>query len=691
MRTLIGLLCAAVALMAQLPAPGGGGSGGGGGGAGTVTSVDGACGIAGGPISGSGTLSGRTVQNAQSGTSYTLVAGDCGKTVILTNASLVTVTVPAAGASYPDGWFVYIRAEGAGGASLARSGADTINGATSVAVSQGASGMLVSNGAGAWRFLAGGSGGGEPTITPGTTSQYWRGDKTWQTLDKTAVGLSNVANVDTTNAGNIASGTLAAARGGLGANASGFNGVLKMAAGVSSVVAGSPSDCVKVDGSSGVCGSGPGGGISTIKLGGVTIRSDAAEIDFLNQSLMSWAVASVGAGVTVQGTPLTGPRQLATRVGNAQLQDFLVLATGTNTYAGCTAQALDAPDVVDGVMAVLEVQNASTGASTYNHCAAGAKKIFKEDGTTQASTGDLAVGRRYPLIYDSALDSAAGGWRPVSVLGASAGAGGAWGSITGDINTQTDLQTALTAKQSTSAKGAANGYAGLGANSLVPANQLGTGGVSTDCLKKDQTYGACGGRTVYNPLNAFDDSTWSNNGAAAMTRDTSVAGKVRYIKPADAHLAARLKSVGAGDFSFTVGIIPWLGQYANGAVMVGIAFADSGGTQKLLTCGISMNGGNTGYFYVERWNAYFATAGADPTAITAPYDTWGAHNFGRPIYFRGSRTGTNIKCEISQDGEYFDELWAGTEAFFTVTNIGVAALSGANSAPRFVVFGGIIP
>jgi hypothetical protein len=36
--------------------------------------------------------------------------------------------------------------------------------------------------------------GGEPAITAGTTSQYWRGDKTWQTLDKTAVGLSNVAN-----------------------------------------------------------------------------------------------------------------------------------------------------------------------------------------------------------------------------------------------------------------------------------------------------------------------------------------------------------------------------------------------------------------------------------------------------------------------------------------------------------------
>lgn len=36
--------------------------------------------------------------------------------------------------------------------------------------------------------------GKEPTISAGTTSQYWRGDKTWQTLNKAAVGLGNVDN-----------------------------------------------------------------------------------------------------------------------------------------------------------------------------------------------------------------------------------------------------------------------------------------------------------------------------------------------------------------------------------------------------------------------------------------------------------------------------------------------------------------
>lgn len=41
--------------------------------------------------------------------------------------------------------------------------------------------------------------GKENTITAGTTSQYWRGDKTWQTLDKAAVGLVNVDNTSDAN------------------------------------------------------------------------------------------------------------------------------------------------------------------------------------------------------------------------------------------------------------------------------------------------------------------------------------------------------------------------------------------------------------------------------------------------------------------------------------------------------------
>lgn len=39
----------------------------------------------------------------------------------------------------------------------------------------------------------------EATIAAGTVGQYWRGDKSWRTLDKTAVGLANVDNTSDVN------------------------------------------------------------------------------------------------------------------------------------------------------------------------------------------------------------------------------------------------------------------------------------------------------------------------------------------------------------------------------------------------------------------------------------------------------------------------------------------------------------
>lgn len=59
--------------------------------------------------------------------------------------------------------------------------------------------------------------GKEPIITAGTTAQYWRGDKSWQILDKTAVGLGNVENTalstwagstNITTLGTISTGTV---------------------------------------------------------------------------------------------------------------------------------------------------------------------------------------------------------------------------------------------------------------------------------------------------------------------------------------------------------------------------------------------------------------------------------------------------------------------------------------------------
>jgi lysophospholipase L1-like esterase len=59
--------------------------------------------------------------------------------------------------------------------------------------------MKVGDGTTAWTALAYAGPTAEPPITVGSTSQYWRGDKTFQTLDKTAVGLGNNDNTSDVN------------------------------------------------------------------------------------------------------------------------------------------------------------------------------------------------------------------------------------------------------------------------------------------------------------------------------------------------------------------------------------------------------------------------------------------------------------------------------------------------------------
>jgi hypothetical protein len=89
--------------------------------------------------------------------------------------------------------------EGKGFSVLIRNGIATIGGTT-----YSTTGTIV------WRVFHSGSWTNyvnELFITPGTTAQYYRGDKTFQTLDKTAVGLGNVPNLDTSTTANITDST----------------------------------------------------------------------------------------------------------------------------------------------------------------------------------------------------------------------------------------------------------------------------------------------------------------------------------------------------------------------------------------------------------------------------------------------------------------------------------------------------
>lgn len=150
-----------------------------------------------GGSAGSATIDLSNVTNTQSAASYTLATTDKNKSVWMTNAAATTVTVLAATTAGGDyGTTVTCDA----GCTLNRSGADTfLGGTTSVAVAAKQTAYLTSDGTSVWRV----------SILPAT---------------------------DPSNAGNLLSGTVAAARGGAGT----VNGLMKAngSGAVSAAVAG---------------------------------------------------------------------------------------------------------------------------------------------------------------------------------------------------------------------------------------------------------------------------------------------------------------------------------------------------------------------------------------------------------------------------------------------------------------------
>lgn len=115
----------------------GGGGGGGGGGSGTVTSIATDCGISGGPITTTGTISGIVTPNPQTGANYTIVTGDCGKLVNLSNGANQVPTIAEAGSvGFASGWYVNVCNQGAGTQTITPA-TSTIGGAATYVLAAG--------------------------------------------------------------------------------------------------------------------------------------------------------------------------------------------------------------------------------------------------------------------------------------------------------------------------------------------------------------------------------------------------------------------------------------------------------------------------------------------------------------------------------------------------------------------------
>lgn len=145
-------------------------------GSGTMTSVTAGAGLSsagvgstGGSLTVSGTLTQVEAVNAQTGTSYTIVAGDHAKLVTLSNASSVAVTLGQATGSFAAGWFCDVANKGAGVVTITPT-TSTINGAATFVLSRGQSVRVVSDGTD-WQVAQGrGIAGATTTVASASTT-----------------------------------------------------------------------------------------------------------------------------------------------------------------------------------------------------------------------------------------------------------------------------------------------------------------------------------------------------------------------------------------------------------------------------------------------------------------------------------------------------------------------------------------
>lgn len=106
------------------------------GGGGGLTSVATGPGLTGGPCTTSCTVSATASVNAQTGSSYTVLAGDSAGIVTLSNGSAIAVTIPAPTGSFAAGFATTICDTGAGTATLTPTGS-TIGGASTYTLTTG--------------------------------------------------------------------------------------------------------------------------------------------------------------------------------------------------------------------------------------------------------------------------------------------------------------------------------------------------------------------------------------------------------------------------------------------------------------------------------------------------------------------------------------------------------------------------
>jgi hypothetical protein len=143
--------------------------------------------------------------NAQSGAGYTTASTDWGKLLTLSNAAAQVLTLPQAGASFPNGWYVDVENTGTGTWTITPA-TSTIDGAASVPLATNQGARILSNGANYFTQRGGGGGGTLNLSVNGSSiaSQPGLNFIAGSSMTQTCVNNSGASRVDCTPSLNTA-------------------------------------------------------------------------------------------------------------------------------------------------------------------------------------------------------------------------------------------------------------------------------------------------------------------------------------------------------------------------------------------------------------------------------------------------------------------------------------------------------
>jgi hypothetical protein len=317
--------------------------------------------------------------------------------------------------------------------------------------------------------------GKEPTIAAGVTAQYWRGDKSWQTLDKAAVGLGNVDNTsDASKPVSTAGATANALR------------VLKAGDTMTGpLVMPSSGTAAATSINFGTAGAGlysPTGSTIHVSTGGI-LR-------------MSVTTASVSTALPLS-LPATGTAAATTVFFGAQGTGFY----GTTTTLSASTTGVNRLTVADTVITSTVPVALPADAASALHAvpkqqmdAAAALKVAKAGDTM---TGDLVIAKANPILT---LNKAASG-QAAGITGTTNGLA-RWNVLLGDnlaesganagshfyINRYNDAGTYIDSPMIINRTSGSTVMSGIYANTIVLAHGSGLGGINNvPGISYDQT------------------------------------------------------------------------------------------------------------------------------------------------------------------------------------------------------------